>query len=151
MRRRAVICTLPNNPCPTAHSTQAKQEAARSNFATSSTPETRHHPTPHALFEPPRTSTLSRSSLTDRIHSLVRAFTLSTMVSRIAALLLSGVALLQVHAQASLPSTDLIGTWTSKSNGTLTGDVPIPVTQSILSSKLTQLPGLLRPRRRAPH
>ncbi|KAH3915448.1 cell wall biogenesis-related chaperone ROT1 [Parastagonospora nodorum] len=45
------------------------------------------------------------------------------MVSRIVALLLSGVALLQVQVQAqSEPSTDLIGTWTSKSNGTITGD-----------------------------
>jgi hypothetical protein len=44
------------------------------------------------------------------------------MVSRIAALLLSGVALLQVHAQ-TVPATDLIGTWSSKSNATLTGEV----------------------------
>jgi hypothetical protein len=46
------------------------------------------------------------------------------MVSRIAALLLSGVALLQVQAQA-VPVTDLVGTWSSKSNSTLTGDVRI--------------------------
>lgn len=45
------------------------------------------------------------------------------MVSRIAALLLSGVALFQqVQAQA-VPVTDLVGTWSSKSNSTLTGDV----------------------------
>jgi hypothetical protein len=44
------------------------------------------------------------------------------MVSRIAALLLSGVALLHVHAQ-TVPATDLIGTWSSKSNATLTGEV----------------------------
>ncbi|OAL03339.1 hypothetical protein IQ06DRAFT_243132 [Phaeosphaeriaceae sp. SRC1lsM3a] len=44
------------------------------------------------------------------------------MVSRIAALLLSGVALFQqVQAQA-VPVTDLVGTWSSKSNSTLTGD-----------------------------
>lgn len=51
------------------------------------------------------------------------------MVSRIVALLLSGVALLQVQAQSE-PSTDLIGTWTSKSNGTITGDVCISLTKA---------------------
>jgi len=44
------------------------------------------------------------------------------MVSRIAALLLSGVALLQVQAQG-VPDPELIGTWSSKSNSTFTGDV----------------------------
>ncbi|KAH7070973.1 chaperone for protein-folding within the ER, fungal-domain-containing protein [Paraphoma chrysanthemicola] len=43
------------------------------------------------------------------------------MVPRIAALLLSGVALLHVQAQ-SIPAPDLVGTWSSKSNSTLTGD-----------------------------
>jgi hypothetical protein len=46
------------------------------------------------------------------------------MVARLAALLLSGVALLQVQAQA-IAAPDLVGTWTSKSNGTVTGDVRI--------------------------
>jgi len=44
------------------------------------------------------------------------------MVSVFAALLLSGAALLQVHAQSAVPVTDLVGTWSSKSNSTLTGD-----------------------------
>jgi hypothetical protein len=44
------------------------------------------------------------------------------MVSGIVALLLSGVALLNVQAQ-SIPAVDLVGTWSSKSNSTLTGDV----------------------------
>jgi hypothetical protein len=46
------------------------------------------------------------------------------MLSSLAALLLSGVALLQVQAQ-SVPAPDLVGTWSSKSNSTLTGDVRI--------------------------
>jgi hypothetical protein len=44
------------------------------------------------------------------------------MLSSLAALLLSGVALLHVQAQ-SIPAADLVGTWSSKSNATLTGDV----------------------------
>lgn len=50
------------------------------------------------------------------------------MFSSVAALLLSGVALLQVQAQATaaIPVTDLVGTWSSKSNSTLTGDVRTP-------------------------
>ncbi|KAL5115166.1 Reversal of tor2 lethality [Pleosporales sp. CAS-2024a] len=43
------------------------------------------------------------------------------MLPSLSALLLAGVALLHVHAQ-SVPATDLVGTWTSKSNSTLTGD-----------------------------
>lgn len=47
------------------------------------------------------------------------------MVARIAALLLSGVALFQqALAQDTIPA-DLIGTWSSKSNATFTGDVCI--------------------------
>ncbi|KAF2824472.1 hypothetical protein CC86DRAFT_354552 [Ophiobolus disseminans] len=42
------------------------------------------------------------------------------MVSRIAAVLLSGVALLQVQAQA-IPAPDLVGMWSSKSQSVLTG------------------------------
>lgn len=45
----------------------------------------------------------------------------SKMVSRIVALLLSSVAILQVQAQ-TLP-TDIIGTWNSKANSTQTGPV----------------------------
>ncbi|KAF2035120.1 hypothetical protein EK21DRAFT_96901 [Setomelanomma holmii] len=44
------------------------------------------------------------------------------MVPRIAALLLSGVALLQNVQAQTVPVTDLVGTWSSKSNSTLTGD-----------------------------
>jgi hypothetical protein len=47
------------------------------------------------------------------------------MLSRIAALLLGGAALLQVNAQG-VGATDLIGTWSSKSNATFTGDVRTP-------------------------
>lgn len=41
------------------------------------------------------------------------------MVSRIAALLLSGVAIL--HAQAQILPADIVGTWNSKANSTMTG------------------------------
>jgi hypothetical protein len=50
------------------------------------------------------------------------------MVSRIAALLLSGVAILHAQAQAqataagALPA-NLVGTWNSKANSTMTGPV----------------------------
>jgi hypothetical protein len=48
------------------------------------------------------------------------------MVSRIAALLLSGVAILHAQAQATaagaLPA-NLVGTWNSKANSTMTGPV----------------------------
>jgi hypothetical protein len=47
------------------------------------------------------------------------------MVSGIMTLLLSGVALLNVQAQ-TIPAADLVGTWSSKSNSTLTGDVRTP-------------------------
>jgi hypothetical protein len=59
------------------------------------------------------------------------------MVSRIAALLLSGAALLQVQAQ-SVPATDLIGTWSSKSNSTFTGDgFYDPVNEKLIEPKHT--------------
>jgi hypothetical protein len=50
------------------------------------------------------------------------------MVSRIAALLLSGVAMLHAQAQATAATTlptDIVGTWNSKSNSTMTGPVRI--------------------------
>jgi hypothetical protein len=73
------------------------------------------------------------------------------MVAGLAALLLSGVALLQVQAQA-IAAPDLVGTWTSKSNGTVTGDVRIHhLHHEREAPELTVLSGLLRPRRRAPH
>ncbi|KAH9868859.1 hypothetical protein J1614_007934 [Plenodomus biglobosus] len=43
------------------------------------------------------------------------------MVSRLAALLLSGIAVLQVQAQTVPTPTDLVGTWNSKANSTQTG------------------------------
>ncbi|EMD64716.1 hypothetical protein GGP41_003004 [Bipolaris sorokiniana] len=43
------------------------------------------------------------------------------MVSRLAALLLSGVAMLHAQAQTAVGAADLVGTWTSKSNSTMTG------------------------------
>ncbi|KAF1843352.1 uncharacterized protein K460DRAFT_378514 [Cucurbitaria berberidis CBS 394.84] len=43
------------------------------------------------------------------------------MVSRTAALLLSGIALLQVHAQTIPIPAELVGTWNSKANSTMTG------------------------------
>ncbi|CAO2652747.1 Nn.00g021580.m01.CDS01 [Neocucurbitaria sp. VM-36] len=43
------------------------------------------------------------------------------MVSRIAALLLSGAALLQVQAQTLPTPVDIVGTWNSKANSTMTG------------------------------
>lgn len=52
--------------------------------------------------------------------------TLATMVSRLAALLLSGVAMLHAQAQTAVGAADLVGTWTSKSNSTMTGPVWLP-------------------------
>ncbi|USP73590.1 hypothetical protein yc1106_00864 [Curvularia clavata] len=43
------------------------------------------------------------------------------MLSRIAALLLSGVAVLHAQAQTAAAPAELVGTWTSKSNSTMTG------------------------------
>jgi hypothetical protein len=119
----AWICTLPLIPVQRLHSTQAKQEAT-TNFATSSTPETHHHPFTTATHTAnPRTFTL-RICLSPTVYTRSIAHNTRTMVARLAALLLSGVALLQVQAQA-IAAPDLVGTWTSKSNGTVTGDVRI--------------------------
>ena len=47
------------------------------------------------------------------------------MISSIAALLLSGVALLSTQAQAQTIPADIVGTWNSKANSTMTGPVRI--------------------------
>jgi hypothetical protein len=72
------------------------------------------------------------------------------MLSGLAALLLSGVALLNVQAQ-SIPVTDLVGTWSSKSNSTLTGDVRTTNTRAKEDAVLITDTGLLRPPEREAH
>jgi hypothetical protein len=72
------------------------------------------------------------------------------MLSGLAALLLSGVALLNVQAQG-VPVTDLVGTWSSKSNSTLTGDVRIMNNCAQADTVLTTDTGLLRPQERETH
>lgn len=78
---------------------------------------------------PPRPNTLptlllpSRSRLL-RSHTLATQSPNATMLARLATLLLSGAALLQVHAQDTVPTPgDLVGTWNSKAGSTQTGPV----------------------------
>ncbi|KAF1832552.1 hypothetical protein BDW02DRAFT_570941 [Decorospora gaudefroyi] len=60
------------------------------------------------------------------------------MLSRIAALLLSGVAVLHAQAQASTVPADLVGTWNSKANSTITGpDFYDPVNEKFTEPKHT--------------
>lgn len=61
-------------------------------------------------------------------HTLAthRTPTDAAMVSRLAALLLSAIAVLQVQAQTVPTPTDLVGTWNSKANSTQTGPVRNP-------------------------
>jgi hypothetical protein len=47
------------------------------------------------------------------------------MLSRIAVLLLSGVAMVHAQAQSIAIPAELVGTWTSKANSTMTGPVCI--------------------------
>lgn len=49
------------------------------------------------------------------------------MLSRIAALLLSGAAILGAQAQTAALPAELVGTWTSKANSTMTGPVCIHI------------------------
>ncbi|KAI4647548.1 uncharacterized protein J4E78_008863 [Alternaria triticimaculans] len=60
------------------------------------------------------------------------------MLSRIAALLLSGVAVLHAQAQTAAVPAELVGTWTSKSNSTMTGpDFYDPVNEKFTEPKHT--------------
>lgn len=61
------------------------------------------------------------------------------MVSFKAALLLAAAAM---HAQAQ-DFTDLVGTWSSKSNSTFTGDVRCPDTATRLNAVLIAILGFL--------
>jgi hypothetical protein len=111
------------NPCPTAHSTRAKQEAATCAASqlqhtpkpTLNTTTATHAAHPRSLLRCPRTTPTAYTRSNPHFHK-------RTMVSGIVTLLLSGVALLNVQAQ-TIPAADLVGTWSSKSNSTLTGDV----------------------------
>lgn len=69
------------------------------------------------------------------------------MVSFTAMLLLAGAVM---HAQAQ-DFSDLVGTWSSKSNSTFTGDVCHATKDRALCIGLMVAPGLLRPRQRPFH
>jgi hypothetical protein len=60
------------------------------------------------------------------------------MLSRIAALLLSGAAILGAQAQTAALPAELVGTWTSKANSTMTGpDFYDPVNEKFTEPKHT--------------
>jgi hypothetical protein len=61
------------------------------------------------------------------------------MLSRIAALLLSGAALLGAQAQTAAVPAELVGTWTSKANSTMTGPVCTRRSLCAHSPRLTTL------------
>lgn len=97
-------------------------------------------------LRPPSPLTAHPHHLPSQLYTVRRPHTRSiphlhttTMVSTTAALLLSGAAFLHVQAQ-TIPVTDLVGTWSSKSNATFTGDVCIPsaATKSTWANKAPQ-------------
>jgi hypothetical protein len=142
------------DPCPTAHSTQAKQEAD----ALAQPCSFNHTPRPplpnntttttNAAHPPPPTR---HPCTTPTVYTRSNPhYHARTMLSGLAALLLSGVALLNVQAQ-TVPVTDLVGTWSSKSNSTLTGDVRTTNTRAGEDAVLITDIGLLRPSKREAH
>ena len=142
------------HPCWPGPSQEAAAMSNNGNFTKDRSSSTTNN-------QPPATTLIARFHAhtlafprrpTDRTHSLHSHIPPAAMVSRIAALLLSGVAVLHAQAQTVAIPTELVGTWNSKANSTMTGPVRTRRAQTLLRSTWLIAPtGLLRSRQREIH